>query len=99
MQCQCEADITGMLPCAPGDTLLAEQKQFIDRVATLKHSVDLAAFIDDIDVWLGSPSVCRCISPKKLDGAWRLMLNDAPFVLTDGEKTSLAFGIRAFTFR
>jgi hypothetical protein len=27
------------------------------------------------------------------------MLNDAPFVMTDNEKISLAFGISAFTFR
>jgi hypothetical protein len=57
-----------MLPCAATDTLLAKQKEFTDRVATLKHSVDLAAFIEDIDAWLGSPGVCNCVSPKKLDG-------------------------------
>jgi hypothetical protein len=58
-----------------------------------------ATFIEDLDVWPGSFSVCRCVSPKKLYGHGGLMREDPPFVLTDGEKISMAFGIRAFTFR
>jgi hypothetical protein len=88
-----------MLAGTAHDILLAKQKEFTDRVATLKHSTDLAEFIEEVDLWLHSPDVCNRVSPTKVDGAWRLMLNDAPFVLTDGEKMSLAYGIRAFTFR
>ena len=88
-----------MLPGTATDTLLAKQKEFTDRVATLKHSADLAEFIEDVGLWLHSPDVCNRVSPQKVDGAWRLILSEAPFVMTDGEKISLAYGIRAFTFR
>jgi hypothetical protein len=88
-----------MLSGTATDVLLTKQKEFTDRVATLKHSADLADFIEEVDLWLHSPDVCNRVSPKNIDGAWRLMLNDAPFVMTDGEKISLAYGIRAFTFR
>ena len=88
-----------MVPGTVTDTLLAKQKEFADRVVTLKHSADLAEFIEDVDLWLHSPDVCNRVSPKKVDGAWRLMLNEAPFVMTDGEKIFLAYGIKAFTFR
>jgi hypothetical protein len=99
MPSRSEADISGMLPCAPTDTLLPEQKEFADRVATLKTADDLAAFMNDVDVWLHTPGVSNCISPKTLDGAWRLLLESAPFEMTDDEKNALASGIRAFTFR
>ena len=94
-----KVDKKGMLPGTANDTLLAKQQEFTDRVATLKYSSDLAEFIEDVDLWLRSPSVCNRVSPKKIDGAWRLILNDTPFVMTEGERISLAYGIRAFTFR
>lgn len=94
-----EADIRGMLPCVPNDTLLIEQNEFADRVATLSSADDLAAFIKDFDVWLHTPGISNCIYPKALDGGWRLMLKRAPFEMTDDEKDALANGIRAFTFQ
>jgi hypothetical protein len=63
-----EADISGMLPCAPADPLLAKQKEFTDRVSTLKHSVDLAAFIEDIDIWMAVPACVAVFHPKNSMG-------------------------------
>jgi hypothetical protein len=57
-----------MIPATPIQPIWAEQNAFIERVATLLISDDLATFIKDVNSWLQTPGVSNCASPHTLGG-------------------------------
>ncbi len=87
-----------MTQSIPRDVLLAEQAAFVSRIETIGNADDPSAFIKDVNVWLHSPGVSSRVQPKAVDAAWGMLQEYAPFDFTEGERYSLACGIKAFTF-